>query len=961
MRVLFSGPLARSGRGEVSPRPQQLHVARFASPLTTANDFLYSPQELTFARYVAHVSVVKQRPREHTPNRGTTTSFMSRHKWALVWSGLALAILLLAVTLAIDSAAGLAVAYAERSATALVALVGVIVGARRSHGRARVGAALIAAGLGCGVIYGPFYIWHVVTTQTLLPALSPLQFLYLIGMPLCLAGVLTYPVGSDRSGSSWRSLIDGVVTGVALYFIVYELIIRGVANKHADEPARVLETYLALAMNVAGVAITLSVLARVHWRGRPELALIAGGFLLFNVAEIGAFLSRVETTAVIPAWVHIVNEVGIMLIAVGAVSAANNVARIEGRIDPDIEVRSLHRDLRAVSLIPVVAATVVAAFALFSPEGVGQLGTVLLLALILLLVLREIVAARDRSTISSALVRREELFRSLVEESSDLVCLIDDAGRITYVGPALSAAVRSPRADLAGSYLIDLVHPADRRAVTEAIQAAGHTVATATGLTSEGSEVRARWQAADGSWRWMHTRMRNLLHSPSVSGIVCNTRDVQAELAFQAQLEYDANHDALTGLPNLRAVRDSLGGENRDQPIRPTALILCGLDRFKEINDTFGHTLGDSVLRLVSERLANAAGPLSTVGRVGGDTFAVVVEQGEDVERVAASVHAGLAQAITADDIQLNIRMSVGIAHASDAEDADELLRNADLAMNAAKLAGGNVVMPYETGMHARTVRAQQLHEGMLRALDHNHFSLAYQPIVRLDTGHVVSAEALLRWQDPDLGTVSPAEFIPVAEGSSMVAAIDSWVLENLCCQTERWLDDGFKIPRININLSRREIGPDIPDRITSTLARHHVAVETIGLELTESAISSDLQDTAGVLRQLKDLGFVIALDDFGTGQSSLSELSRVPLNYIKIDRSFILPLPEDDLAFRLLESIVNLCRVLDLPMVAEGVETQAVADLLADLGIDYAQGYFFSRPVAPAAFREYVEAHSSP
>jgi diguanylate cyclase (GGDEF)-like protein len=845
------------------------------------------------------------------------------------------------------------------------------VAAHRAHSRLRLARGLIAIGLLLGIVYGLLVMVNeVVSGGNGLPPLSPLNLLVVLLMPFCLAGVLAYPVTVGRVGSGIRSLLDASVASVAVFYIFYEFGLRSIASLQTVQRDRVIDRFFFTALSVVILAVCVGVLLRVDRQTRPELVYVTVALILIALPDLLSTVALASgATPSNDSWAPLFNAaiLGLLVLgsgvfAGGAYSALHHSRDEEPPVVAGADVRGLHRDLRRVTLIPVAAAAAVAlALALLRP-AVDAPGTAMLATVIVLLVLRELVGARDRNTIASAMEEREELFRSLVEESSDLVCLIDYRATIVYAGPSLASTVGVSDAALIGTSMSGLVKHEHRRRLLAAVVAAGggadarHDVEihppepAASPGPGTATEVYAQWQVSDGSWRWMHTRMRDLVGSRIVTGIVCNTRDVESELVARQDLEFGAYHDALTGLPNLTLIRTQLSPRNFGSEA-PVELVLAGLDRFRDVNDTFGHTLGDALLRGVAERLNRRVRSRATLGRISGDTFVAVVDPGSDSAAVAGLVHECLTQPIQVGDLTLNPRISVGTATSRHASTPDELLRNADLAMNQAKLAGGNQIVSYEPWMHERTARALTVHEGLRGALLGNHLQVAYQSVVSLPNGELESAEALVRWTDPQLGVVSPAEFIPVAEASGLVAEIDMWVLEHVCAQIARWRSDGLRPPRINVNVSRRELGPHLPTGIAAVLDRFGLEPGAIGIELTESAISSDTASAVAILAELRAHGHLISLDDFGTGQSSLSQLASVPLDYVKIDRSFVLPLPGDPRSTRLMESIVRMCQDLALPIIAEGVETAEVAAMLASAGVQQAQGYHFARPVPPEEF----------
>jgi diguanylate cyclase (GGDEF)-like protein len=439
----------------------------------------------------------------------------------------------------------------------------------------------------------------------------------------------------------------------------------------------------------------------------------------------------------------------------------------------------------------------------------------------------------------------------------------------------------------------------------------------------------------------------------------------QQSEALRSSAERDrhqATHDSLTGLPNWVLLRDrlerSLAAATRSSG--EAALLLIDLDRFKEINDTLGHTYGDRLLCQVGPRLQSVLRDGDTVARLGGDEFAVLLPsvEGEDEARaVAARLGEALHRAFDVDGVILDVEASIGIAlspwHGSDSE---ELLRNADIAMYVAKdMKAGAVVFTPEEHLSAPT-RLTVLGD-LRRALDgEDELFLHYQPKYTLDGGRIEGVEALLRWQHPLLGLVPPGEFIPVAEGTGIILRLTDRVLALALAQLRRWLDSGHVVP-VAVNLSTRcLLDAGLPDMVQRMLAEHDVPAALLRLEVTESAVMGDAARCMEVLQRLHDLGVRLSIDDFGTGYSSMAYLRRLPVDELKIDRSFVLGMTTTQQDAVLVRTAIDLGHNLGLTVVAEGVEGQEHADALRALGCDVAQGYHYARPMLPAQLSQLLD-----
>ncbi|TFV76714.1 EAL domain-containing protein [Blastococcus sp. CT_GayMR19] len=426
--------------------------------------------------------------------------------------------------------------------------------------------------------------------------------------------------------------------------------------------------------------------------------------------------------------------------------------------------------------------------------------------------------------------------------------------------------------------------------------------------------------------------------------------------ALQASADRDrhqSTHDALTGLPNWVLVRDRLdqGLAAAGRSDAEVALLLIDLDRFKEINDSLGHSYGDKLLCQVGPRLRSALRDADTVGRLGGDEFAVLLPSVDGVgeaEAVAERLRQALHQPFDVDGVILDVEASIGIVlspwHGTDSE---ELRRNADIAMYAAKeLKGGAVVFQPEA--HATTPVRLSVLGDLRRALDGaDELFLNYQPKITLDGGRIEGLEALLRWQHPTQGLIPPGEFIPVAEGTGIILRLTERVLNLALAQQRCWLEAGLAVP-VAVNLSTRcLLDADLPELVERLLTEHRVPAALLRLEVTESAVMGDAARCMDVLQRLRDLGVHLSIDDFGTGYSSMAYLRRLPVDELKIDRSFVLGMTTTAQDLVLVRTAIDLGHNLGLTVVAEGVELAEQVDALRELGCDIAQGYHYARPMA--------------
>jgi diguanylate cyclase (GGDEF)-like protein len=427
--------------------------------------------------------------------------------------------------------------------------------------------------------------------------------------------------------------------------------------------------------------------------------------------------------------------------------------------------------------------------------------------------------------------------------------------------------------------------------------------------------------------------------------------------AGQESLEHQAFHDTLTGLPNRALFQDrlqhALARQSREG--RPLAVLLVDLDDFKTVNDSLGHAAGDELLKFVATALRECLRPADTAARLGGDEFAILVEDGrgrKDAVAVANRVIEALTKKILIEDKEVFVHGSVGIAITYGNETDDDVLRNADVAMYAAKGAGKGGYQIFDGAMHEGVMQRLDLKTDLQRAVNRKEFEVHYQPLFDLDTGKILSAEALVRWRHPERGLVLPNEFIPLAEETGLILSIGRFVLEEAVRQLRWWqmhYDNDFSI---SVNLSGRQLHEaDIVDRVRDILRAGPIAGTSLTLELTESVLMTDTDATIEKLNGLRDLGIHLAIDDFGTGYSSLAYLRRFPIETIKIDRSFTEGValgPEDSALAR---AVIKLADTLGMKTVAEGVETRAQVEELWGFGCRVGQGSIFSPAVLPEEF----------
>jgi diguanylate cyclase (GGDEF)-like protein len=424
-------------------------------------------------------------------------------------------------------------------------------------------------------------------------------------------------------------------------------------------------------------------------------------------------------------------------------------------------------------------------------------------------------------------------------------------------------------------------------------------------------------------------------------------RDIAERRRAEEKLRVVATHDPLTALPNRTLLHERLShalakAQHYD---RHLAVLFVDLDRFKNINDTLGHEAGDLLLQMAAQRMGDCLRGTDTMARQGGDEFVVLMDELTDAgpaAGVSQRILDAMGKPFNVDGQDVHLTASIGISVFP--EDGRALLKNADIAMYCAKDKGRNNYQFYSTQFDKHSVERLSLEASLHRALDRNEFTLHYQPKVDIATGQISGMEALLRWQHPELGWIQPARFIPLAEESGLIQKIGGWVLKTACAQNRAWQKQGMRPLRVAVNLSSHQFASDsVLQDVEIALQESGLEAPNLELEITESAAMHNPEQTASILRQLKNLGTHISVDDFGTGYSSLAYLKRLPIDSIKVDRSFVEDLPEDLESVAITTAVINMAHVLRLRVVAEGVESAAQLRFLHGEGCDEMQGYLFS------------------
>src|SRR5712671_2391640 len=603
-----------------------------------------------------------------------------------------------------------------------------------------------------------------------------------------------------------------------------------------------------------------------------------------------------------------------------------------------------------------------------------------LAALVLLFDIYTVYQQQQLQRIRRQLAEREQLFQLITENAADMIAVIDRNGQRLYNSPAYQKILGYGPEDLAATSSMDQIHPDDRARVLEASAKARNT--------GRGERLEYRIRHKDGSWRFLESTA-SAIHSPQGEndGLVIVNRDITERKRAEEKLAHQSFHDGLTDLPNRALFLDrlqrtiTLSQRHTDFKF---AVLFIDIDEFKVFNDSLGHDAGDGLLIQIARRLSaslrgadtvsrprlgNAKHPVaeSTLARPGGDEFTVLIEDlhdPSDAVRVAERIQERLAIPFDLNGQKIVLTVSIGIAFSSNGGvEAQDVLGDAEIAMYRAKSTGKARCEVFDHAMHAGAIKRLQLETDLRKALELNQFRVYYQPIVSLRSGQIVGFETLSRWQRPE-GLVMPGDFIPVADDSGIILPINRQLLYDACRQLRSWqaLFPSDPPLSVNVNITSKEFAqPDLAARIGKTLHETGLDPCCLNLEITETIAMGDADRSAVVLSELKALGVRLDIDDFGTGYSSLSRLQRFPVDTLKIDRSFISRMDTDVETREIVRIILMLAHGLGLKVVAEGVETQAQADMLKEMGCELAQGYLYSKPVPSEAIEQLLRNGRSP
>jgi diguanylate cyclase (GGDEF)-like protein/PAS domain S-box-containing protein len=543
-----------------------------------------------------------------------------------------------------------------------------------------------------------------------------------------------------------------------------------------------------------------------------------------------------------------------------------------------------------------------------------------------------------------------ERFRSAFDNAAIGMALVTPQGRWLQVNASLCKLLGYSAQELMTIDYLNVIHPND----------------LSPALANFKDLLRGRIRSCQMEKRYLHKSGQEVwgLWSASLAqdahtmtpNLIFQIQDITDRKQAEERLHHDAFHDVLTGLPNRALFVDHVKlaiARLQRREDHTFAVLYLDLDRFKVVNDSLGHMGGDQLLVGIARRLENCLRPGDTIARMGGDEFTVLLEDigdGSTITQIAERIQSELSAPFSLGGREVFTTVSMGIALSSkEYERPEDILRDADTAMYRAKGLGKARHEIFDTGMHSQALKLLQLETDLRRALERKEFMVVYQPIMSLETGLLCGFEALIRWPHPEQGLISPIDFIPLAEETGMIVQIGEWVLREACEQMHKWQAIFPSEPPtfMCVNLSVKQFAQqDLIEKVAAIIKETNLAPASLKLEITESAVMENVETATRMLKELRELGVQLAMDDFGTGYSSLSNLHRFPINTLKIDRSFITRMVENNENAEIVRTISGLAQNLGMDVVAEGVETREQLEILRSLGCKYGQGYFFSKPL---------------
>ena len=557
------------------------------------------------------------------------------------------------------------------------------------------------------------------------------------------------------------------------------------------------------------------------------------------------------------------------------------------------------------------------------------------------------------------LLKSEHLHRYIVNISPDIVYILNSEGCFTFINERMKNTLGYDKSDIIGKHYSSIVYGDD-------LEIAKYTFNERRTGKRATVNVELRLKCKDGMGiRTFDTRLlptminsfgiyKSMDGNEKFVGTYGIARDVTEKKKSEKIIHFQAYHDNLTRLPNRTLLRDRLvqAISHAKRYNHKLSVMFLDLDRFKNINDTLGHMVGDKLLQAVAERLKKCLREADTLARIGGDEFTILlpeIQDRHDSEIIAQKIIDTLKTPFDLGETEIHVTTSIGIAnYPGDGETIESLLKHADIAMYAIKNKGKDGYQFYTENMHDEVSAHLALENDLRRAITNNQFRLHYQPQVDANTHEIIALEALIRWDHPERGTIMPSEFISFCEETGLIQAIGDWILENVCQDLQVWNKMDFDMPRVAVNMSAKQFNqPDIVDKIKTTLKQYDITGDMLELEITENVLMDDIENVISILNQLSSMGVKIAIDDFGTGYSSLNYLQKLPIDTLKIDRSFVNSMENDEGSRSIIKAVIAMAKGLKLHIISEGVEELGQMEQLKALGCYGMQGFLFSPPIS--------------
>jgi diguanylate cyclase (GGDEF)-like protein/PAS domain S-box-containing protein len=799
--------------------------------------------------------------------------------------------------------------------------------------------ALLAIALACTGAANAVWAALFFASNDTFPAVPDVFHLVAAVLLVAMATLLGRDTAAEDSLSAIESIIVSVAVGVGVWLVVIEPFLSDRAVPVGD---RVWAAAIPLLCAIAlAVALRTAVQVRFEF---PAAVLLALGLGVELIADVTRSVQELRGS-----------------FGPGGLSAALSIVAAlilaAASLDPTMAVTHRPNDDAApigfgrVVWLSVAALTPLTVLLALTAVDLGSRSTRVLAGVCAVVV---VVLALARMWGLVARVRQlterqgQDRLAAMVEHSSDVVMLVNDSGQINYASAGLLSTLGHRSTDWIGRPLIDLVANDDRDASAVELQ-------RVVGLGSGGTvKFEVSLVRVDGQPRRMEATIANLLGGDAVDGVVATFRDVTEQRNLERQLSHRAFHDELTGLANRALFLDRM--DTALKVARPDndalVVLFIDLDDFKAVNDALGHGVGDQLLRAIADRIRRVSATADTPARLGGDEFAILLEDRGGADRaidVAESLLQLLREPVLLAGQELAVLASVGVAVATPGMTTSGLLRDADIAMYEAKRAGKSQIKIFDPAMRLTATRHLEFRTELGVAIERNQLRLMFQPMISLTTGHVVGAEALLRWDHPVRGEISPGEFIPIAERAGLIGPIGHWVLDESFRQAARWQRSGPR--QISVNVSAIQIrSVEFVEQVREALATHQLDATHVMLEITETMFVEEVEAATGNLEELRRLGIRIAIDDFGTGYCSLSYLQRFPVDVLKIDRRFVEELGQQPKSSTLAKMILQLTAGLDVTSVAEGIEKPAQLAELKALKCDIGQGFLLAVPMEAEA-----------